>query len=102
MPETITNYIIEPSPNAVSHPRIYKVTSISEVEISRTEPTFKEVSLAEPELFSEFLTQFKDYISGFASSIDELAGVDALIQETLISFEKGIIYAANQARSIED
>jgi hypothetical protein len=99
MPDLLTNYVIEPSPHAVSHPRLYKVASISGVEVSRQEVSFLEFSLAEPELFAEFLSQFKAYILGYAESIDVSLGVDALKEETLRSFEKGIMYAASQSRS---
>jgi hypothetical protein len=102
MPELTTSYIIESSPHAVSHPKLYKITSVSGVEVSRQEPTFLEVSLVDVELFSEFLVQFKSYIVSYAESIDETSGINALNQEILRSFEKGIIYASNNARSIDD
>jgi hypothetical protein len=102
MPDLVTDYIIESSPHAVSHPRIYKVSSISGVEVSRQEVSFLEASLAEPELFTDFLSQYKAYISDYANSIDVSLGVDALKEETLRSFEKGIMYAVNHSRSSEN
>lgn len=98
----VINYIIEASPHMVSHPRIYKVSSISGVEVSKNEVSFLEASLAEPALFLDFISQFKAYITDFSDSIDSTAGVDAINEEKLRSFEKGISYASNHARNSEN
>lgn len=102
MAETVTNYLIELSPHMISHPKIYKVSSISGTEISRQEVSFMEAHLVEPELFQYFLVQFKQYVLNFGDSIDPSNGISALNQEALRSFEKGIIYAYNNSRSTEE
>lgn len=102
MPETLTTYVIEPSATMVTHPRLYRVLSISGVEISKQEVSFLEVSAADPELFATFLTQFRQYIIDFGTQIVPENGVNAINQEMIRSFEKGLIYASNYARSVDE
>jgi hypothetical protein len=102
MPEAISDYIIEPSATMVAHPRLYRVLSISGVEISKQEVSFAEVAAANPELFEMFLVQYKQYLIDFANQINPENGVNALNQESIRSFEKGLMYAASYAKSVED
>lgn len=101
MPEAISNYIIEPSATMVVHPRLYRVLSISGVEISKQEVSFAEVAAADPGLFETFLVQYKQYLIDFANQINPEDGINALNQEFIKSFEKGLMYASNYAKSLE-
>lgn len=102
MPETTTIYVIEPSSTMVVHPRLYRILSVSGVEVSKQEAPFAEVAAADPSLFAQFLTEFKQYLINFADQIDPESGINALNLELIRSFEKGLMYAANYARSVDD
>ncbi len=102
MPETTTTYVIEPSATMVVHPRLYRILSISGVEVSKQEAPFTEVAAADPELFAQFLTEFKQYLIDFANQISPESGINALNLEQIRSFEKGLMYASNYARSVDD
>jgi hypothetical protein len=93
-----TTYIVSTQPelNSIPFPRLYRAVFADGVEISRYDVAFDEVAAVSPEVSSEYVLAFKNFLTTFNETLDPAIGLSDFNYSDFTSLASAVSYVISR------
>jgi hypothetical protein len=98
MTNTTTTYVIDTQPETTSiiFPRLYRLVSVDGVEIARFDVAFNEVAAVDPEVSSQYVIEFKNFLTAFNETLDPAIGLSDFNFGDFMSLASAVSYVTSR------
>jgi hypothetical protein len=94
----ITTYIVDTQPEITSipFPRLYRLVSVDGIEVARYDVAFDEVAAVAPEVSSEYVVAFKNFLTVFNETLDPAIGLSDFNFGDFMSLASAVSYITSR------